>query len=79
VRNHFLPCSSSVIALFGMRTVQADSCFNSEQIDTLFISMGGQEWGLGGEGYFGPEAQILHMTVIMFCLRGPFFVQAYSF
>jgi len=33
-----------------MRTVQADSCLNSEQIDTLFISVG----GLGG-GCFGPK------------------------
>jgi hypothetical protein len=41
--------SSSGIAVFGMRTVQADSCLNPEQIDTLFISVGGQ---------FGPEAQI---------------------
>jgi len=30
-----------------MRSVQADSCLNSEQIDTLFISMGGQEEGFG--------------------------------
>jgi hypothetical protein len=45
-----------------MRTVQADSCLNSEQIDTLFISAGGQEGGFGGGGYFGPEAQNLHVT-----------------
>ena len=32
-----------------MRTVQADSYLNSEQIDTLFISVGGQE-GFGGGG-----------------------------
>jgi len=31
-----------------MRTVQADSCLNSEQIDTLFISVGGEEGGIGG-------------------------------
>ena len=36
----FLPYSSSGITLFGMRTVQADSCLNAEQIDTLFISVG---------------------------------------
>jgi hypothetical protein len=35
-----------------MRTVQADSCLNSEQIDTLFISV----VGLGGWGHFEPEA-----------------------
>ena len=46
--NQFLPYSSSGIALFGIRTVQADSCLNSEQIDTLFISLGGQEGGFGG-------------------------------
>jgi hypothetical protein len=50
--NQFLPYSSSCIALFGMRTVQADSCLNSEQIDTLFISV----VGLGGWGHFEPEA-----------------------
>jgi len=57
-------CSSN-IALFGMRTVQADSCLNSEQIHTLFISVGGQEGGLeGGGGHCGPEAQKLHVTVM---------------
>jgi len=45
-----LPYSSSGIALFGIRTVQADSCLKSEQIDTLFISAGGREGGLGGGG-----------------------------
>jgi len=35
-----------------MRTVQADSCLNSEQIDTRFISVGGQEGGWGGGGAF---------------------------
>jgi len=44
-----------------MRTVQAGSCLNSEQIDTLFISVGGQEKGFGGGGPFGPEAQNLHV------------------
>jgi len=37
-------------ALFGMITVQADSCLNSEQIDTLIISVGVQEGGFGGGG-----------------------------
>ena len=65
--NQFLPCSSSGIALLGIRTVQADSCLNSEQIDTLFISVGGQEGGFGGGGgYFWPEVQNLHMTVMFF-------------
>jgi len=56
--DQFLPYSPSGIALFGMRNVQADSCSNSEQIDTLFISVGGQEGDWGGGGSFwagGPE------------------------
>ena len=56
--NQFLPCSLSGIALFGMKTVQADSCLESKQIDTLSISVGGQEGGLGGGGAFwagGPK------------------------
>ena len=60
--NQFLPYSSSGIALFGIRTVQADRCLNSEQIDTLFTSVGGPEGGLGG-GSFWSEAQNLHVTV----------------
>jgi len=48
--NQFLLFSSSGIALFGMRTVQADSCLISEQIDTLLICEGGQEGGFGGGG-----------------------------
>ena len=55
--NQFLPYSSSDIALFGMRTVQADSCSNSEQIKTLFISVGVRK-GVGGGGSFwagGPQ------------------------
>ena len=65
-----LPYNSSGINLFGMRTVQADSCLNSEQIDTLFFNVRGQEGGVwgGGGGQFGPEAQKMHMTVrIVFC------------
>ena len=56
--NQFLPCSSSGIAFFGMRTVQADSCLNSEQIGTLFNGVGGQEKGFWGGGVFwagGPK------------------------
>ena len=58
----FLPYNFSGIKLFGMKTVQADSCLNSEQIDTLFTSVGGQEGGLGG-GHFQPEAQNSDMCV----------------
>ena len=65
--NQFLPYnSSSGIALFGMRTVQAEGCLNFKQIDTLFISVKGQEGGLGGGGHFGPETQNLHVTVMNF-------------
>ena len=54
-----------------MRAVQADRCLNSEQIDTLFISVGGQEGGFGGGGHFGPEAQNLHVTVRKIVLTPP--------
>jgi len=64
--NQFLPCSSSGAAIFGMKTVQADSCLNSEQIDTLFISVVGQEGGFEVGGCFGPEAQNLHVYVMIF-------------
>jgi len=55
--NQYLTYSSSGVAIFGMRTVQADSCLISEQIDTLFISVGGQEGGLGG-GVLGRRRKI---------------------
>ena len=48
--NQFLSCNFSGINLIDMRAVQADSCLHSEQIDTLFISEGGQEGGLGEGG-----------------------------
>jgi hypothetical protein len=53
-----LPYSSSRIRLIDMRTLQADSCLNFEQIDPLYISVGGQEGGFGGGGSFwvgGPK------------------------
>jgi len=52
--NHCLPYSSSGIASFGVRTVQADSCLNCEQNGTLFISVGVRK-GVLGDGSFGPE------------------------
>ena len=64
---HFLPYNSSGIKLSGKRTVQTGSCLNPEHIDTLFISVGGQEGVLVGGGHFGPEAQTLHLTVRNFC------------
>ena len=54
----FFPCNSSGIATFGMRTVQADSCLSSEKIDTLFISVGGQEGGWGGGVILGQRPKI---------------------
>ena len=59
-----LPYSSSGITSFGMKNVQANRCLDSEQIDTLFISVGGQEGGFGGRGHFEPEAPNWHVTVM---------------
>jgi hypothetical protein len=42
------------------------SCLHFEQIDTLFISGGGQEGGLGRGVRFGPEAQNIHVTARIF-------------
>jgi len=64
--NQCLPYNSSRMKIIDMRTVQADSCLNSEQNDTLFSSMGGQEEGLGRGGHLGSEAQNLHVTVRIF-------------
>ena len=66
----FMFYSSSGITLFNMRTVQADSCRNSEQIDTLFISVGGQGSGSGWVGgHLELKAKNLHVTVMeyFFC------------
>ena len=49
--------NSPDITLFGMRTVQAGICLNSEQIDTLLISVGGQEGVFGGRGIMGRRPQ----------------------
>jgi hypothetical protein len=66
--HHFLPYNSPGINLVDVRTVQADSCLDSEQIDTFFISGWGQEKGLGGGGgHFWPEAQNLHVTHDLMC------------
>ena len=51
--NQFLPCSSSGIALFGMKTVQADSCLNSEQIATFLLMWGVRKGCWGGGGILG--------------------------
>jgi len=56
--HQFLPYNSSGIELSGMGTVQAYSCLGSEQINAIFISVGGHEGGLGGVGgHLRPEAQ----------------------
>ena len=71
--NRFLPYSSSGIAIFGMRTVQADSCLNSEQIDTLFNHVGGQDGGLGVGGHFGPNLLATVRNIIItasWCMCG---------
>jgi hypothetical protein len=59
-----------------MRTVQADGCLNSEQIDTLFISVGGQEGGLGGGSFWagGPE-----ITRVCRRLQKKMFTRTYDF
>ena len=68
--NQFLPYSSSGIALFGMRTVQADSCLNSEENDTLFIYVGGYEGGF--EGWV---VMLGHRPKIWTCLSTIFFLE----
>jgi hypothetical protein len=53
-----LPYNSSGITLFGKKTVQADSCFDSEEIGTLLISVEGKKGGFGGGASFwarGPK------------------------
>ena len=48
------------------KTVQADNCLSPEQIDTLFISVGGQEGGFwGGGGILGRRPKIY--TRFSFC------------
>ena len=77
--NQFLPYSSSGIAEFGMRTVQADSCLKSEQIDTLLSVRGVRKGGLGGGGYSGPKAQNLrdcHEFIFCSCLSVKIFLAA---
>ena len=53
-----LPYNSSGIILVDTRTMQADSCLNFEQIDTLLISVGGQEGGLGGGVILGQRPKL---------------------
>jgi hypothetical protein len=38
--------------------MQTDSCLNPEYIDTLLISVGGQEGGLEGGGILGRRPKI---------------------
>ena len=64
--NQCLPYRSSGIALFGMRTVQADSCLHSKQIDTLFVSVGGQEGGWGGRVILGRRPRIYTVCQVFF-------------
>jgi len=61
--NQFCPLNSSGIKLSGKRTVQTDSCLNSEQNGTLLISVGVRK-GVGG-------AQNVHVTVMDFFFGAP--------
>ena len=54
-RAHISFCPITLQVLNYLAGEQGDSCLNSEQIDTLFISGGGQGGGLGGGG--GAQAQ----------------------
>ena len=45
------------ISLFGTKMAQ-NSCLHSEQIDTLFSSVGGQEGGWGGKVILGRRPKI---------------------
>jgi hypothetical protein len=56
--NQFPPYNSSSIGLIDMRTVQADSCFNSEQTGTFFVSVGGREEGWWGGVNLGQRLKI---------------------
>jgi len=54
------------ISLFGTKMAQ-NSCLHSEQIDTLFISVGGQGRGSGWVGgHLELKAKNLHVTVMDF-------------
>ena len=53
--------------------MQADSCLNSKQIDTIFISVGGQEGGFGGGGgvILGRRPKKWHDCQENICLHPP--------
>jgi len=52
------PITLHALNKIDIRTVQADSCLNFEQIDTLLISVGGQEGGLGGGVILGQRPKL---------------------
>ena len=60
--NQFLPYSSSGIALFGMKTVQADSCLNSEQNGTVFIYRQANNIASGG-----PFGSLCYSEIVSLC------------
>jgi hypothetical protein len=53
-------CPMTLQVLVGKRTVQADSCLHSEQIDTLFISVGGQEGSGDGKSFWAGGPKFTH-------------------
>jgi len=55
-RAHIRFCNYRQV-LIWQKTVQANSCLNSEQVDTILISVGTQHGGLWGGGHSGPEVQ----------------------
>ena len=48
----FSPLTLQGVHLFGKGTMQADSCLHSEQINTLVISVGGQDSVFGGGSFW---------------------------
>jgi len=48
------------------KTVQADNCLSPEQIDTLFISVGGQEGGFGGGVFWAGGLKFTHDCILFF-------------
>ena len=68
--------NSSGVNLFGKRIVQAGSCLHSEQIDTLFTSVGGQEGGIGGGGAIWGRGPKFTRDCQEFCFNSLFMIFA---
>jgi len=65
--NQFLPYSSSGIALFGMTTVQADSCLILSRLTPFLLVWGVRKGGLGGGFNLGRRPRIYTSVIIIFC------------